>query len=260
MRFLARVGRGLCGLSLVAVPAVMAQPPSSPDPASRPAPAQAPGHHHKGLFGYRHCVECQRAYAKAHDGVDVPPPPSTLPAGVVPAGAVPARAVHQHAAPGNVECAACQAGEVIVGPVTYIDQPAPGHAMVGGPVMMAGEPGHAVVGGGMPGMDPAPIGMARATQAQLGGPRMAAAGPRGSSPYDPAVRPTSIPPQTALDNSSTGRPHIISHLFGIGGISRAVRENREDSQKQQHASIVYDPPSQAVNELPASMVYGPTGR
>ena len=39
-----------------------------------------PPHTHKGLFGRRHCVECQRAYVKAHDGVDVPAPPSIAPA------------------------------------------------------------------------------------------------------------------------------------------------------------------------------------
>jgi hypothetical protein len=113
----------------------------------------------------------------------------------------------------------------------------------------------------MPGADPAPIGMARSTQGQWGGPRMAAAGPRGSSPYDPAVRPSSmIPPQTAIDNASTGRPHVISHLLGIGGATRHYLQAREDRQREQHASIAYDPPSQPVAELPASMVYGRGGR
>ena len=56
-----------------------------------------------------------------------------------------------------------------------------------------------------------------------------------------------------------GRPHVISHLFGIGAATRAYREAREDKAKQQHASIAYDPPAQAVNELPASMVYGSKG-
>jgi hypothetical protein len=190
--------------------------------------------------------------------VDVPPPPSALPA-----GAIPAAAVHQHGAPANGICTACQAGEVIVGPVTYIDQGGPGHAVVGGQVVMADAAGHAVVGGAMPGMagfDPAPIGMARATQGPWAGPRMAGGGAPGSSPYDPAVRQSSaIPPQTAIDNASTGRPHVISHLFGIGAVTRAHRQAREDKEKQQHASIAYDPPAQAVNELPASMVYGSKG-
>ena len=46
------------------------QPQPQPQPQSQPAP-----HRHHGLFGRRHCVECQRAYVKAHDGVDVPAPP-----------------------------------------------------------------------------------------------------------------------------------------------------------------------------------------
>ena len=49
---------------------------------------------------------------------------------------------------------------------------------------------------------------------------------------------------------------MISHLFGFGGITPAAREAREDRQREQHASISYDPPAQPVNELPASMVYG----
>ena len=171
MSFLARFGLGLCGLSLVAAPAVRAQAPASPYPSNPPTAAQPAGHHHKGLFGYRHCVECQRAYVKAHDGVNVPPPPSALPPGAIPGAVVyqqgaaapgavvyqngaaaPVAAVHQHVAVANGGCAACQAGEVIVGPVTYIDQGAPGHAVVGGQVLMADAPGHAVVGGAMPGM------------------------------------------------------------------------------------------------------------
>src|SRR4051812_20586241 len=157
MSFLARFGLALCGLSVVAAPAARAQAPGSPYPANQPPAAQAAGHHHKGLFGYRHCVECQRAYVQAHDGVNVPPPPSTLPPGTIPGAAVyqqgaaaPGSVVYQHGAAANGVCAACQAGEVVVGPVTYIDQGAPGHAIVGGQVVMGAAPGHAVGGGAMP--------------------------------------------------------------------------------------------------------------
>ena len=65
-----------------------------------------------------------------------------------------------------------------------------------------------------------------------------------------------IPPQTALDTQTSTRPHILSHLFGIGGISRHIREAREDKERDAHASIAYDNPSQPVNEVPASVVYG----
>ena len=166
MSFLARFGLGLCGLSLVAAPAVRAQAPASPYPANQPAAAQAAGHHHKGLFGYRHCVECQRAYAKAHDGVDVPPPPVDpaagydpwsrgLPArrcrpgtGGLPAGAVaPGAAVYQHGAAANGVARPARPAKSSSGRSRTSTRAPPGHAVVGGPVLMADAPGHAVVGG-----------------------------------------------------------------------------------------------------------------
>jgi hypothetical protein len=65
-----------------------------------------------------------------------------------------------------------------------------------------------------------------------------------------------IPPQTALDTETTSRPHILSHLFGLGGISRHIRESREDKAREAHASISYDPSIKPVSEIPASAVYG----
>ncbi len=75
--------------------------------------------------------------------------------------------------------------------------------------------------------------------------------------YDPSVLPSSmIPAQTALADSPSGRPHVISHLLGFGGISRHIREKREDKQREAHASIAYDTPAKPVQDLPASVVYG----
>jgi hypothetical protein len=65
-----------------------------------------------------------------------------------------------------------------------------------------------------------------------------------------------IPAQTALDGATNGRPHVISHLFGIGGMTRHRQEARDDKQRSKHASIAYDPPAQPVSELPSSLVYG----
>ena len=65
-----------------------------------------------------------------------------------------------------------------------------------------------------------------------------------------------IPPQTALDNQTTTRPHILSHLFGIGGISRHIREQREDKEAMHTRRLPTTHPSQPVNEVPASVVYG----
>ena len=76
MRIRARLVLGLYGVAL-AVPAVVMAGPLGDDESMGMAPPQmqAEPHHHKGLFGRRHCVECQRAYYKARDGVDVPAPP-----------------------------------------------------------------------------------------------------------------------------------------------------------------------------------------
>jgi hypothetical protein len=64
-----------------------------------------------------------------------------------------------------------------------------------------------------------------------------------------------IPAQTALSNPSAGRPHIISHLFGFGGLARHHREVRQDKAREAHAAIAYSRPNEQVNELPASVVY-----
>src|SRR5208337_5422558 len=254
MRFLARLGLGLCGLALLTSAVVKADDPAAPpSEAVVPQAAKVAGHHHKGLFGWRHCVECQREYAKKRYGVDVPPPPSTAQAAM--AGPI----VHDHNQ--GAGCAACQAGTVVSGPVSVVESYPPGHAVVGGPVLAGNlPPGHAVVGGGPApaGVDPTPVGVSRAVQSQWNNPRLASMPPRaGVAPYDPSVKPSStIPPQTGLDTQTTTRPHILSHLFGIGGISRHIREAREEQERDAHASIAYDAPSQPVNEVPAAAVYG----
>src|SRR5208283_1730605 len=112
MRFLARFSVGLCGLALVTSAVVKADDPAAPpSDAAVPQAVQVAGHHHKGLFGWRHCVECQRAWAKKHDGVDVPPPPSTPAAAAMAGTIVPD---HNHGSP----CSACQAGTIVSGPVS----------------------------------------------------------------------------------------------------------------------------------------------
>jgi hypothetical protein len=252
MRILVRFGLGLCGLVLVASPVVQAGPPAMAPEGSLSADAQVTGHHHKGVFGWRHCVACQRAWAKKHDGVDVPPPPSSFPAGVIPG-----QSVHKHAQ--GAPCAACEAGAVVTGPVTITESYPPGHSSLGGSALVAGAPGYAVVGGepAMAGADPAPVGVSRAGLHQGSNPRMAAAPRPGAGSYDSSVMPSSmIPAPTGLTNPSGGRPHVISHLLGVGEISREYRHNRDSKSRARHAAISYDPPSQNVNELPASVVYG----
>ena len=254
MRSLARFGLSLCGLALAAFsvaaaddnpPSIVSEPPSSQT-------VQATGHHHKGLFGWRHCPECQRARAKKRDGVDVPPPPSTIPAAAMAGQVVPVQGA-------AASCPTCQAGTVVSGPATVVESYPAGHAVVGGPVVAGSfAPGYAVVGEGAPimaGADPTPVGVSRNAQPRWSSPRVAQAGPVPGA-YDPAVMPSSmIPAQTPLSGASNRRPHILGHLFGFSEF-RHLGDAREERAREEHASISYSSLNGPVTELPASMVYG----
>jgi hypothetical protein len=87
----------------------------------------------------------------------------------------------------------------------------------------------------------------------------AMAGHPVAGPYDPSVVPTSVPPaQMALQSPGFTRPHIITHLFHLPEFGRLRRE-REDKERQKHASIAYDQPAGKVTELPAELVYSKGG-
>jgi hypothetical protein len=255
MRVHARLVLGVFGLAL-AVPAwVMADPPGDGAPAvTEEVSPQPPPHRHNGLFGWRHCVICQRARAKRESGVNVPPPPSLGPAAGV---SGPVTGAHDHAmlAPG-APCPTCQGEVVMTGSSTVIENHAPGYAVVGGSAAEA--PGYAVVGGpGGPTADPAPIGVARNAQPAWADPRLASAGRRpGSSPYDPAVVPSNLPPaQSAMAGPGHDRPHIISHVLGLPKFGQLYRDH-QDKERQKHAAIAYGESNRAVTDLPASVVYG----
>jgi len=257
MRLSARLLLGLCGLALAVPAAVMAAPLGDDEASSVPAGVQAQQpkpHHHKGLFGRRHCVECQRAWAKAHDGIDIPPPPELGPLAGTPG--------HVHTGQAG-DCLTCQGGVVVSGPAMSGDAHAPGYAVTSGPVTVAGgdAPGYAVVGEAFSGPEPSPIGVSRSGQPSWADPRLSAMGPHhGTGPLDPSVVPTGMPPaQVALTNPGSDRPHIISHLFGIPKFGQ-LRRDRENQERQKHAAISYDQPNRAVTELPASVVYGKDNR
>ncbi len=259
MRIHSRLLLGMFGLAL-AVPTMAGAAPIGDDegayatPGGQPQP-QTTAHHHKGLFGRRHCVECQRAYVKAHDGVDVPAPPPIEPGAMMHGQVIAGQAM------AGGSCPTCQGNAVVTGPVLTADAHAPGYAVVGGPGAMASAdaPGYAVVGEAPFGQDPAPIGISRSGQGPAGGPRMAAMGgarPGAAGPYDPSVVPTSIPPaQVAMEGPGHNRPHIISHLLGLPKLGQ-IRRDREDKEREKHAAIAYDQPGAKVTEIPASMVYG----
>lgn len=278
MRFPTRLSLGLLATALAA-PATAQQadgyPPSGPitldDAASTarypaggaysaPAASAAStaGHNHKGLMGWRHCVECQRARAKAESGVNVPPPPSYIPQG---------RVVHQghghghghdHAPAqvvGSTGCAACEAGAVVVGPVTITETDAfpAGYAVSNGAMTASNMPaGHAVVGS-----EPAPVGVSRSSQGNYTPFNAVAAGGPRQSPRDPSVLQTStIPPQTAIGGHEAGRPRIIAHLLDLPDLRRLRRDRQAYKSREQHASISYDESTGPVTDLPASVVYG----
>ena len=213
MRIHARLLLGLYGLVL-AVPTIAAAAPLGDDEAGyataggQPPSQPAPHHHHKGLFGRRHCVECQRAYVKAHDGVDVPAPPADRGrCDDARSGCWPPRLRACARLPGERSC-------------------------VG-----TGHDGQRVRswlrGGRRPGHDGQRqcTGLCRCgwhrvrstsrarsvsrEPVRIRG--MAAMGPRpGAGAYDPSVVPTSIPPaQVALAGPGHDRPHVIGHLLGI---------------------------------------------
>jgi hypothetical protein len=252
MRGNARWLLGACSLALAvpcgALAAPFDDPPVPGAVSASPSPEQSSHeHHHRTWFARRHCVECQRAYVKAHDGVDVPPPPALD-------GEA---AVHTHMAGVQAEtCPVCQGATVVQGSAMS----APGYAVVGGSAVVAGAgaPGYAVVGGEMvAGSEPAPIGVSSAGRNPMADPRMAAMGPRGAAgSLDPAVVPTSVPPgQIALMGPPSNRPHIIRHLLGLDALGKLHRD-AEAKERQKHASIAYDQPKERVTELPKSMVYG----
>lgn len=249
MRFRARLVLGLYGLALAVPTVVMAGPLGDDESMGTQGPAQmqAEPHHHKGLFGRRHCVECQRARVKAQDGIDIPAPPPLEPG------------MQGQVISSGAHCPTCQGNMVVSGPVMSHDPHAPGYAVVGGPVGPGGPdaPGYAVVGEAMVGAEPAPVGVAKARNHGATDPRMAAMGARpGSGPVDPSVVPTNLPPgQVALAAPAHNRPHVISALFGLPNFGQAARE-RQEKERQKHASIAYGSKDQPVNEVPASLVYG----
>jgi hypothetical protein len=235
-------------------------------PTEAPVPAMS-RHDHKGLFGWRHCTECQRARAKARDGIDVPPPPSAaLPPGTIVPGSVVYghehghQHGHQHGQPpvmlSHVQegtCVACEqaAGTIVSGPAMSADPTVPGYASVGGP----SGPGYASVGGDAP---PSPIGVARAHA----GPAGISPGRPGFGTQDASIMPASaaIPAApTPMGDTGPTRPHVLGHLFGVSDLARERRERRglkAQKLRDQHAAIAYDEKSQPVTELPASVVYG----
>jgi hypothetical protein len=195
---------------------------------------------------------------------DVPPPPvATVPG-------APGRGGMAGPAADCVACAAA-AGPVMIGPDGAPMMVAGGGEMPGRAVVGGGAPGYASVSGGMVvSAEPMPIGMVQgqyayqnpgaamgpAAMPMAGGRPGAIPGPGRPGWNDPSVMPSSFAPDTITAGQS-GRPHVVSHLFGFDAIGRRRREDRERRERENHAAISYQPQGQQpVVELPSSMVYG----
>ncbi len=273
MRFHRGMGLAVFVLALVIPAAVWADPPSSNPNQIQVKPRRS--WFHKSKL----CAHCQWEEMRSR-GVNVPPPPPSLPGGV--------------ATPGN-RCDRCGAAVVTTSatglsvvsipsppvlataPVSVAEAPAmenrcvqceaaapvaaaPGYAAVGGNTI-----GRAVVGGGAPFVEPAPIGMVQGAYAypaqsmamagRAGAAGMGMGAGSGMSPMDPSVRPSSFASEPYMPDEHN-RPHIISHLFGLEAIGARSRAERERRARENHAAISYQPLNQQVQELPSSMVYG----
>jgi len=238
MRSLARLSPALLGLVLAVPTTGQAGPPDT----------SAPQKHHRGLFRACMCTDCQRARVKAKDGVDVPLPPP-IPANIVSVGndrGMPGQ-VARHAHGGKTEeCAVCQEGTIVSGPVMMAGD-APGHAVVGG-----AAPGYAVVGDSYPMAEPSPIGTMQGPGANRMAPGMAARGAK----RDPSVAATEFASPTPVPGTGHNHPHIIKHLFGLDAIGKRSAQERERREREKHAMIPYGPQqAQVITDLPANIVY-----
>ncbi len=242
---------------------------------------EAATHDHKGLFGARHCPECQRMRFKARYGTEPPPIPTTPPEIAAQAQAGPHTHAHVHnqqgaiqsmmvqrgaaVAPGSTGCIECErdaaamGGTIVPGSIVVTDSGTalpPGRAVVGGEAMAAQFPaGRAVVGAA-----PEPIGAARASQGHFT-PVAGAMAAGGGAPRDPSVaRSALLPAQTPVGtHHGVPRPRIIGHLLDIPDLTRIGRGRRERSERaarSAHASVSYGDSAGPVTDLPASMVYG----
>jgi hypothetical protein len=222
MRVLARIGCTLAGLALLAPAVAWAGQPMPTTPpkkkkAAKSAKAEAP----KKL-----CANCRYRQMLAQ-GLRVPPPPA------LPPGA-PAR---------GEKCTECGAPTAVVADgklyQSYDPNGAPGRAVAGG-----NPAGYMVEAGG-----PAPIGVVA--------PRIAAAVvPPGAAMRDAAVMPT-VMASDPLTNGPSGRPHVLSHMFGLSAIGRERAEARARRKEEAHARIPYGVQQAGpVTDLPASAVYG----
>lgn len=174
-------------------------------------------------------------------------------------------------------CPSCQAVLDMPGTVTMMPPAAapavaeaPGRAVASAPGHthplpgVPAAPGRALAQANGPEDGPMPIGVTQANYQQGGPVGMPAGAPMMVRPGAPGApghavaggepRMGSAPYQAP---NKELRPSILGHLFGWSYLGKDRRDARMRAEGQAHASIRYGDEGKGVNELPASMVYGP---
>jgi hypothetical protein len=145
-------------------------------------------------------------------------------------------------------CGACRKLLEMPGQVTMVS---PGGAP-GVAVASDAAPGHAVADSA----EPEPIGLMKTNYSQAGPGGAARSAPQPVMPAGPGSTPF-IPQADEHD------PHVLSHLFGFSAWHRDIKnkmEAKERRKREAHAAISYDSTPEKPTELPASAVFGPSGR
>jgi hypothetical protein len=236
---------------------------SQPGPATpTPVPAYVPlDHKHFGRVksGQVPCEKCEAA-RKAGKPYGVYPP--AMPANAAMAGRqhVPAMTNPMGLPEGSQivgcehskqgVCGPCRKLLEMPGQVTMVSPGAPGGA------------GHALASDAAPGFavadsaEPEPIGLMKTNYSQAGQGGAARPVPQPAMPAGPGPAPF-------MSQTDEHDPHVISHLFGFSAWRRDIKdkwEAKDRRKREAHAAISYDASPEKPTELPASAVFGPSGR
>jgi hypothetical protein len=219
-------------------------------------------HKHYGRIksGQVPCEKCEAARKAGRPYMAYPP---ALPGGVAQAGRQPVTAMTNptglpegsqivgcaHSSQGV--CGPCRKFFEMPGQLTMVSPGAPG---AGGGYAVASDaaPGHAVADAA----DPEPIGVMKTNYSN--------AGPAGARPPAPQQMMPAGPGSTPfMPQADEHDPHVISHLFGFSAWYRDIKDRmgaKDRRKREAHAAISYDASSDKPTELPASAVFGPSGR
>ena len=233
-----------------AAPVVVA---AAPAPAAMPAPLD---HKHYGRVkkGLVPCERCAAAAKKAQAMAASPAGhshnPQIIPTAGMPEGSRIVACAHSS----NGVCQACKTLLEMPGEVTYVTPGSPTIApttvaTAPGRAVATDAPGHAVAEAG----EPMPVGVMRTNY-------------MGNAPARPAQPATPMAPGAGPflgGDQHAPKPHILGHLFGWSEMQYDLQDKMDEAnrkKKAKHAAISYDATPGKVQDLPASMVFGPGGQ